>query len=95
MKRSTKTWLFVGGGALVLGAGVYFLTKKPAAAATSTTAALASPGGTKVVYTDANGVQYTRDHAAQVACQLRAIGHPTEAVFWANLVTSNGGALPC
>jgi hypothetical protein len=99
---TTATWLVIGGGVALAGVGVYFLTKKPSAVApppnTSTTAAAMLPpanGGSMIVYTDPSGKTYTRDAAAQTACTLRKIGHANEAAFWANLVTSNGGSLPC
>jgi hypothetical protein len=105
---STATWLVIGGGVVLAGVGVYYLTKKPATPNASDTAAATaalpptagnasgpSAGGSTIVYTDATGKTFTRDYAAQIACQLRRIGHPTEAQAWADRVTAAGGTLPC
>jgi len=48
-----------------------------------------------IVYTDPQGKTYTRDYAAQIACQLKRIGQTQQSTFWAGLVTSNGGTLLC
>jgi len=96
------TWAVLGVGALLAGAGIYYLTKKPAGAAVPTAVSSTSPilpsaqkTGLTIVYTDPSGRTYTRDQATTTACQLIRIGQSAQAAFWENLVKTNGGSLPC
>lgn len=93
---STGTWLVLGGGLALLGIGVYLVTRSSSSASTSTTTALAPPpgGGVKAPQlgspTDPNSTAY----ACNACFKLNAIGHPTEAAYWAQKCTAGGGTIP-
>jgi hypothetical protein len=92
---STTTVLVIGAGLALAGIAAYYYysVSKAAGLQAGSKAPQLTQGGAAIVYTDANGKTYTRDYACQTAQQLVAIGHATEAAFWAKLCTDNGGVV--
>lgn len=90
---SAGTWVAIGLGAVVLGAGVYFLAKSSAPAVNPATGQLV-PTGDKLLTVSIPGQpgqgRVLLSTACQAARQLR--GTPNGAV-WANICQQNGGTV--
>ena len=91
MKQSAKALLIAGGGLAVLGLGVYFLTKKPAAAtSTSSDKAIGPHVPSLGDPNDPSTVAY----ACNACRKLLNVGRPTEAAVWQQKCIAGGGQVP-
>lgn len=91
MKPSTKALLIAGGGLAVLGVGVYFLTKKPSTAASTSSDKAVGPHVPSLGNpSDPSSVAY----ACNACRKLLNAGHPNEAALWQQKCVAGGGAVP-
>jgi hypothetical protein len=92
---STTTVLAIGAGVALLGVAAFFMLRKPTAPTpppqvVASNAPQLPPGRPFGDPADGNSVA----HACNVAWQLTAIGHPTQAAVWAQKCIAAGAVVP-